>query len=177
NGRWICQPPREFPIIAAEADNPRDNRRPVTLPKLPTKAEIRAELEAAVDNYLQTGGEIQQVARGVSGREDHRLLEKPLFDSPKTPRTYVNDLIARIESRRRPKPRAPTPRTVPNRPRWRPPCDDSGDPIRRIGVDESPAPPAPAATIPPLFSPGPAMTFIGSPTFRHDQPDRIGVLL
>src|SRR5690606_1631436 len=95
NGRWICQPPREFPITAAEADNPRDNRRPVTLPTLPTKAEIRAELEAAVDNYLQTGGEIQQVARGVSGREDHRLLEKPLFDSPKTPRTYVNDLIAR----------------------------------------------------------------------------------
>ncbi|MDY0070080.1 MAG: hypothetical protein WDA10_06710 [Porticoccaceae bacterium] len=108
----------------------------MTLPKLPTKAEIRAELEAAVDNYLQTGGEIQQVARGVSGREDHRLLEKPLFDSPKTPRTYVNDLIARIESRRRPKPRTATRRTVAKRPRLKTLYDDFGEPIRKIWVDE-----------------------------------------
>lgn len=108
----------------------------MTLPKLPTKAEIRAELEAAVDSYLQRGGEIHQVARGLSGREDNRLLEKPLFDTPKTPRTYVNDLIARIESRRRPKPRPATRRSVGKRPRLKTLYDDFGEPIRKIWVDD-----------------------------------------
>jgi hypothetical protein len=108
----------------------------VTLHKPPTKAQIRAELQAAVDSYLAHGGEIEQVDRGISGREDHNQLKKPLFTEPKVSRTLVNDLIARIESRRRPPRRPSTRRTIKARPRMKTLYDDFGEPIRKIWVDE-----------------------------------------
>lgn len=108
----------------------------MTLQKPPTKAELRAELQAAVENYLDHGGEIHQVARGISGREDHRLLKKPLFDSPKIPRTNVSELIANIESRRRTKPRQSTRYVTRKKPRQKILYDDFGEPIRKIWVDE-----------------------------------------
>jgi len=108
----------------------------VTLQKPPTKAELRAELQAAVESYLEHGGEIHEVARGISGREDHRLLIKPLFDTPKTPRTNVSELIANIESRRHAKPRRSTRYIARKKPRQKILYDDFGEPIRKIWVDE-----------------------------------------
>ncbi|HEY8385320.1 MAG TPA: hypothetical protein VIK82_03780 [Porticoccaceae bacterium] len=105
--------------------------------KPPTKAELRAELEAAVRNYLDHGGKIELVDRGVSGRADHQQLQQPLFTEPKASRTLVDDLIARIESRRRP-PRRPSPsaRTAHAKPRQTTIYDDFGEPIRKIWVEE-----------------------------------------
>ncbi len=104
--------------------------------KPPSKAQLRAQLQAAVDSYLAEGGEIEQVPRGISGREDHSLPQKPIFSGPKTSRTLVNDLIARIESRRRPPRRAVAPRTAKVKPRLKTLYDDFGEPIRKIWVDE-----------------------------------------
>jgi len=110
--------------------------RSETLQKPPTKAQLRAELESAVDDYLAHGGKIELIGRGVSGRDDHQQLQKPLFTEPKASRTLVNDLIARIESRRRPPRRPATKRATGTRPRMKTLYDDFGEPIRKIWVDE-----------------------------------------
>ena len=104
--------------------------------KPPTKAQLRAELEAAIDTFLTEGGQIAVVDRGVSGREDHQQLQKPLFTEPRASRTLVNDLIARIESRRRAPRRPATRRATSRRPRVKVIYDDFGEPIRKVWVDE-----------------------------------------
>lgn len=110
--------------------------RPGTLQKPPTKAQLRAELEAAVDNYLAHGGKIEQVGRGISGRDDHQQLQQPLFTEPKASRTLVNDLIARIESRRRPSRPSAKKQSADSKPRMKTLYDDFGEPIRKIWVDD-----------------------------------------
>ena len=72
--------------------------------KLPTKADIRRELEAQVNAYLNDGGAVQQVARGVSGRDaaEAPLKAPPLAEGelPRGERTYVPEVVAAIEQRR-----------------------------------------------------------------------------
>jgi hypothetical protein len=40
--------------------------------KPPTKADLRKQLEQQVDDYIDHGGEVQRVSRGISGRTDAR---------------------------------------------------------------------------------------------------------
>ncbi len=72
--------------------------------KPPTKADIRRELESQVDAFLRDGGEVQQVERGVSGRDsaEGALKAPPLADGelPRSERTYVPEVVAAIEQRR-----------------------------------------------------------------------------
>lgn len=109
----------------------------MTLEKPPTKAELRKKLQSAVDSYIQEGGEIHEIPRGLSGREGNNgLLETPLFDSPKNSRTYVTELIANIESRRRTPARPASKSPASKKPRQKTLYDDFGEPIRKIWVDE-----------------------------------------
>lgn len=104
--------------------------------KRPTKAEIRAELEAQVQSYLEKGGDLLSVANGVSGRDNPDGPLKPnhlSFDEPKEGRTLVPEVLAAIDSRRRP---VQKPKHVPKRPKKKMIYDDFGEPLRWEWVEE-----------------------------------------
>lgn len=103
--------------------------------KPPTKAEMRDELRRAMREFIARGGEVQRVQRGVSGREEASSSQRVFFDTPRQPRTPVANIIADIESRRKPKPRK-NPAPARKKPRLKVIYDDFGEPVRRIWVDE-----------------------------------------
>lgn len=104
-----------------------------------SKAELRSEIEEQVRDYLRRGGAVKTVSRGVSGRDSQ---EGPLpgfsgfSPRPREQRTYLPEVVAAIEARKR-KPR--TSDTARNRkPRLvrRAVYDDFGEPIRWEWVEE-----------------------------------------
>ena len=103
--------------------------------KPPSKADIRRELEAQVAAYLREGGAVQQVERGVSGRDatEGPLKAPPLAEGelPRTERTYVPEVVAAIEQRRQSLTRSkPSPMTRRTKPRKIIIYDDFGEPLR-----------------------------------------------
>lgn len=111
----------------------------VTAVKLPvSKADLRRELDRQIDMYLREGGAVQTIPRGISGRAPDAgpLPAAPFFSSDSSPgenkekRTYLVDVIAAIEARRKPQ---PTRKTLPRRrPRKKFIYDDFGEPIRWV---------------------------------------------
>jgi len=95
-----------------------------------TKADLRRELDRQVSEYLRGGGQVQEVPRGISGRDS---AEGPLPQAPlmsggeRGDRTYLVEVIAAIEARR--KPAAPPPKR-PRRPQKKLIYDDFGEPLR-----------------------------------------------
>ncbi len=66
-----------------------------------TKAQLRAELEQAMSAYLQEGGEVKSVPRGVTGILDNRnLFAQGFTSSPTASRTLVNDVVETLEARK-----------------------------------------------------------------------------
>lgn len=106
--------------------------------KPPSKADIRAAIEQQVRDYLQDGGKVNPVARGISGREN---ALQPLdtrhvsFNRKPQSRTYLTDVVAQIDARRNSKSTASTTKS-PRRPRKRMVYDDFGEPLRWEWVDE-----------------------------------------
>ncbi|WP_111643161.1 hypothetical protein [Marinimicrobium alkaliphilum] len=70
-----------------------------------TKHQLRQELNQQLDAFLRSGGSINEVQRGLSGRVDNQPLKEvfPPRSEPE-PRTLVNEIVAAIEARRKPKP-------------------------------------------------------------------------
>ena len=111
--------------------------------KLPTKDEIRAQLEQETRRYLDAGGEVQEIPKGTSGADaltSPAFRSTALFNQPRTPRTFVPEVVAAIEARRnqarlkgrhvRKRSRLPTPRRKTL-------YDDFGEPIRKVWVDDN----------------------------------------
>ena len=102
----------------------------------PSKADLRKKLQQEVNLYLEDGGEVVKVPNGLSGRDDNTPLKTVLFDGPKEPRTYVNDVVATIDQRKKPhKPELTRKKSRPKG-RYKTLYDDFGEPIRKIWVDE-----------------------------------------
>ncbi len=106
-----------------------------------SKADIRADLEQAVDDFLRGGGQVENVPRGTSGIADRNApppyLETALFVGPRVPRTPVPEVVAAIEARRRDKPPRHTPRRQRKpEPRRKTLYDDFGEPLRRVWSDD-----------------------------------------
>ena len=109
--------------------------------KLPTKDDLRAQLERATRDYLADGGEVNEVPRGVSGSDPMKadsFRSSRVFNQPSTPRTFVPEVIAAIEARRaqRPKKRPAKKRSRLPQKRRRTIYDDFGEPLRKVWVDE-----------------------------------------
>lgn len=105
--------------------------------KRPTKAELRHELESQVREFLDQGGNLEQVDRGVSGRFDQSGPIKSnaiVFDEPKEGRTLLNDVVATIEARKHPEPVKKPPRR--SAPKKKMIYDDFGEPLRWEWVNE-----------------------------------------
>ena len=96
-----------------------------------TKQQQRQELEDAISTYLEHGGEVNEVPRGVSGREDHNRPLPHVFDkkADTDTRTPVNEVVAAIEQRRRPQGISAINQRR-SRPRKKIIYDDFGQPLR-----------------------------------------------
>lgn len=98
-----------------------------------TKAEVRAELDRAVDQFLSKGGSVQDIPSGVSGKEDNsNLFGNATQFEPKKPRTLVNDVVQTLEERKSNKKQ---PAEKPSGPRKKLITDDFGEPIRWVWED------------------------------------------
>ena len=100
---------------------------------VPTKAELRAELERQIQDYLHTGGVVQAVPRGQSGQLDNRNLFGSLGQNPpRQERTPVDKAGQALEARKHPHSNIKKSK----RPRKKLLTDDFGEPLRWIWVEE-----------------------------------------
>lgn len=110
--------------------------------QLASKNELRAEIDRQVREFLQHGGAVEEVARGISGRDPQRGPPGGFHGfapRPKEERTYVPEVIAAIEARRRKaKDKGPVPRVRRGMIR-KPVYDDFGEPVRWEWVDQEAA--------------------------------------
>ena len=98
------------------------------------KEHLRSQIEEEIRAYLEHGGAVKSYAPGVSGRD---AAEPPpsgfrsFTPRPREERTYVPEVVAAIESRRRkpPKPAKGTRRGKPDLVK-RAVYDDFGEPLR-----------------------------------------------
>lgn len=103
--------------------------------KIPTKADIRAELQRQIERYTQNGGEIAEIPSGISGRENPlEGIKTPLFTDNKASRTPVPEVVAALDSRRNKKSQKKKPEKGP--PKEKIIYDDFGEPLRKVWVDQ-----------------------------------------
>lgn len=97
-----------------------------------TKAQLRAELDKQIQAYLQEGGEVKAVPRGISGQTDNRNPFSQIGDqAPKQERTLLTDVVKTLEARKHP-PSAKQSR----KPRKILIKDDFGEPLRWVWEEE-----------------------------------------
>lgn len=102
---------------------------------LKTKAQVRAEIARQVEDFISQGGQVARVDRGISGRGvGSQALIPTAFEGPKAERTPVNEVVAAIESRRKPKPAPKV--SKPKQPRKKMILDDFGQPLRWEWVED-----------------------------------------
>lgn len=106
-----------------------------------SKAEIRAELERQTQRFLNRGGHVENVPRGLSGTapgDPPHFLNRRLFVEPKTQRTLVPEVVAAIEARRqeRFKRKPARKRSRMPQPRRKVIYDDFGEPLRKVWVED-----------------------------------------
>lgn len=102
-----------------------------------SKATIRSEIEQQIDDYLNKGGKVDEIDRGISGHQASAGPIKPdksLFQQPKATRTYVPEVIAAIDARRKVK--HPAAKSSSRQPRKKIIYDDFGEPLRWAWVDD-----------------------------------------
>lgn len=102
-----------------------------------SKANIRRQLEGQMDEFLNHGGKVVQVERGISGRENAAGPLKPNginFDEGKKPRTYVPEIVAALDARRNAK--TEKPKKLNKKARKKIIYDDFGEPLRWEWVED-----------------------------------------
>jgi len=102
-----------------------------------SKANIRTDIECQVEAFLNHGGSINEVERGTSGRQSPQGPLKPqstAFQQPRTERTYVTEVIAAIDQRRKAQSEIKKPKK--RKPRKKMIYDDFGEPLRWEWVEE-----------------------------------------
>ena len=102
----------------------------------PSKAELRKQLNKEISRYLKHGGKVDEVPPGVSGRDDDKPLRTVLFDSPRQPRTYLEEVAAGIDRRRKPPRPEPRARKSGASGHYKILYDDFGEPIRKVWVED-----------------------------------------
>jgi hypothetical protein len=105
--------------------------------KPPSKAEIRRQLEQQVGEYVDQGGKVKQIQRGVSGRGDASapLGSNTAFTEPRRERTPVHEVVATLEARRRPAAKTKASQPQPAKPQKVAIYDEFGEIIRWVWTD------------------------------------------
>ena len=117
------------------------DRGQVNLKKPVSKADERARLQREMESFLTSGGQVENVPNGISGKDpgDPPLfLNRRLFVEPPMPRTPIPEVVAAIEARRPLKPRRGAVRKKSRlpQPRRKVIYDDFGEPLRRVWINE-----------------------------------------
>ena len=117
------------------------DRGQVNLKKPVSKADERARLQREMESFLTSGGQVENVANGISGKDpgDPPLfLNRRLFVEPPMPRTPIPEVVAAIEARRPLKPRRGAVRKKSRlpQPRRKVIYDDFGEPLRKVWINE-----------------------------------------
>lgn len=104
----------------------------------PTKAELRKQLEDEMSSFEQEGGEVQHIQRGESANKGYPLKaqETIIFDGQKESRSYVNDVVAAIDARKKERTQKHKAKPKPKEPKKRLIYDDFGEPLRWVWDDE-----------------------------------------
>jgi len=98
--------------------------------KIKTKAEIRQELEDEIHNFLNSGGEIEDIHQGVSGKDIGANIDSRItFTQEKQPRTPLTTEVQALDARKQKKKPEPA---KPSRPKKRIIYDDFGEPLREV---------------------------------------------
>lgn len=110
-------------------------KRPVS------KADMRAELQKEIEQFLQQGGHVENIPQGKSGKDpgDAPLfLNRRLFIEPRGDRTPIPEVVAAIDARRKMKPRRgpQRKRSRTPKPRRKVIYDDFGEPLRKVWVED-----------------------------------------
>jgi len=112
------------------------NTQPITLISNSSKNSLRRELRRKTEEFLSDGGEIKQYDPGETGEPADKPRTRSVYVSPsplKT-RTYVNDVVTSLDSRKK-KSAASPPKKPIKRPKKKIIYDDFGEPIREVWVD------------------------------------------
>ena len=107
--------------------------------KIPSKKDLRKDLNREVEAFLAKGESVTEVPRGVSSRDSALAPLKPetwQMDKSKGEWTYLPEVVDTLEQRRAEKSRKPTPVVKSKRPKKKMIYDDFGEPLRWIWVDE-----------------------------------------
>ena len=100
--------------------------------KRPTKAELRQQLEEALQQFIKDGGNIRQMPRGASGLIDGRY-NSLAFDKPQTSRTDLTNVLNTIDQRKEQKKLSSnTAKSRTHRPTKKVIYDDFGEPVRIV---------------------------------------------
>lgn len=100
---------------------------------IPTKEQLRAELEEQMRRFAEKGGVVQDVPRGLSGRTDNQNpFSQPLEAKPAQARTPVDEAVQALEARKQG--RASTGKK--KRPRKKLIKDDFGEPLRWVWEED-----------------------------------------
>ena len=78
--------------------------------KIISKADIRNDMKKQIADFLKNGGEVSEIERGISGRQNPNgplNSDHSAFQQPKQDRTYVPEVVAAIDARRKKKPEKP----------------------------------------------------------------------
>ncbi|MDG2017905.1 MAG: hypothetical protein P8J25_00485 [Porticoccaceae bacterium] len=102
-----------------------------------SKNSLRRELRKKTEEFLGKGGEIKKCQQGETGEPADQPRAKSVFVSPSPikNRTYVNDVVAKIDERKR-KSITKAPAKASKRPKKKVIYDDFGEPLREVWVDE-----------------------------------------
>lgn len=107
--------------------------------QLASKHELRAEIERQIREFLQDGGTVEEVARGISGRDSLHGVPGGFHGftpRPREERTYVPEVVAAIEARRRKSTEKPQQKRSRSRLVRKAVYDDFGEPVRWEWAEE-----------------------------------------
>jgi hypothetical protein len=88
-------------------------------------------MEQEIWQFLNNGGEIKQIERGISGRLDNQNINQavPFYQGEKQTRTLLNDTVKAIDERKQKKKNTSQKKHTPKKKII---YDDFGEPIREI---------------------------------------------
>lgn len=102
-----------------------------------SKQSLRRELRRKTEEFLSRGGEIKKHSAGETGEPADKPRSKAVFVSgePRQSRTYVNDVVSALDSRKKKK-KSHAIKKVTKRPSKKIIYDDFGEPLREVWVED-----------------------------------------
>lgn len=100
---------------------------------VPTKAQVRSELEEQIQHFLKDGGQVNAIPRGQSGHTDNRNVFGSMGSNPpRQERTPLDHVVKDLDARKQPQAQQNKHR----RPRKKLITDDFGEPLRWVWVED-----------------------------------------